>query len=72
MSEFAIVKEEELNNLIIEKNTAEVNEEGLSELVYEFINENNLSSEFYQFLEQKKKEDRYYCDINFLMLDYKD
>ena len=72
MNKFTIVSEEELDKLIIEKNSAEVHEEGLTELIYDFINENNLSSKFYQFLELKKKEERYYCDIDFLMLDYKD
>jgi hypothetical protein len=65
------VYKDDLDNYISQKELLEVQNEGLTELIYDFIQKNNLSTKFYKFLEEKKKEDRYYCDIEFLMLDYK-
>jgi hypothetical protein len=66
------VYEDDLRNTLHQYEEAESERAGISTLMYEFIQQNGMSSKFYNFLEEKKKEDVYYCDIDFLMLDYKD
>lgn len=66
-----LVYEDEIKWIIKNLEDAETERSGLSTLIYEFTQENNLSSKFYNFLDRKNKEDDiYYCDIDFLMLDY--
>lgn len=60
-----------MQKLSSEIKVLEIENEGLADLIYEFIQGNGLKEKFRGFLELKQKEERYYCDIDFLLLDYK-
>lgn len=67
------VHEDVLLKYINQKELLEIENDELTELIFEFIQEQegDLSDKFYKFLEKKKQENNYFSDIEFLMLDYK-
>lgn len=54
----------------------EFERDGLNEMIYEFVSRNNLENKFAEFLREIKVEqgngNRYYGDIDYMLLDYTD